>query len=542
MTVLVRDLLSLHSFQNAKLVTGQTGIHNEVDNIMIMEAPDIENWVTPNELLLTSLYGFSNYSEAELESFIAKIHHFECAGLIVKTDRFVSQIPKAIMDSCTKYHLPLFQIERDIKYNDIMVEVMQLLFNETNMLLQQYRLINQKFISLAMNGTSYKEILVLLEKLINNPVYLYKQLHTSAKPILSGDEDSEDVMILSDLSSVEKKEHTSYHYKERNFRYKNNDPQVYREIVVPIPQIKEENLYLAIREAGKAVVAIDYMAIENAISFIQMEYLKQASIREMKYGYSNDLIDDLISGKVDSKAQLEMILNQFRMDIGGRYRFLTVESKNINNQLTTDFNKSDKHTNNLIAAFKKVWPDIVYRIRPYRINFILNTKNETIITLKKKLQQLIDQTKSQHSYLQIGISEEGTVDLFPKHSQQALETLQLAAKIYPQAFVISYGDLGFYRLLLKLPKDSNFLDFVPEELIQLQTHKNELYRTLVTYLDNNQNIKASAAALFIHPKTMSYRMNKIISMLQIDLTNADEVTQLNIGVRLLKVAEERLTD
>lgn len=37
-------------------------------------------------------------------------------------------------------------------------------------------------------------------------------------------------------------------------------------------------------------------------------------------------------------------------------------------------------------------------------------------------------------------------------------------------------------------------------------------------------------------------MNKIISMLQIDLTNADEVTQLNIGVRLLNVAEERLTD
>ena len=50
----VSDLLKLPAFANAQVVAGHGGLDRVVSCANIMEVPDIEPWVKPHELLLTT--------------------------------------------------------------------------------------------------------------------------------------------------------------------------------------------------------------------------------------------------------------------------------------------------------------------------------------------------------------------------------------------------------------------------------------------------------------------------------------------------------
>ena len=85
MAVTLKDIQQIDSLTSAKLVAGNAGINKTVDNIMITEAPDVERWITPNEVLLSSLYGFDKLSTDSIHDFMQSLNKHNCSGLIVKT-------------------------------------------------------------------------------------------------------------------------------------------------------------------------------------------------------------------------------------------------------------------------------------------------------------------------------------------------------------------------------------------------------------------------------------------------------------------------
>ena len=78
---------------------------------------------------------------------------------------------------------------------------------------------------------------------------------------------------------------------------------------------------------------------------------------------------------------------------------------------------------------------------------------------------------------------------------------------------------------------------MPEDLVQLAQNKPELFHTLEVYLTHNQNIKDSAAALFVHPKTIAYRLNSIVSQIAIDFHDFESTLRYTLAVKLLKVTQ-----
>ena len=67
----------------------------------------------------------------------------------------------------------------------------------------------------------------------------------------------------------------------------------------------------------------------------------------------------------------------------------------------------------------------------------------------------------------------------------------------------------------------------------------EYIKTLRTYLEHNLNTVQSAKALFIHRSTFLYRMERIRSILETDLEDADEIFYLNLSLRLLDMDESQ---
>ncbi|GED94176.1 purine transport regulator [Lentilactobacillus buchneri subsp. silagei] len=532
MAVTLKDIQQIDSLTSAKLVAGNAGINKTVDNIMITEAPDVERWITPNEVLLASLYGFDKLSTDSIHDFMQSLNKHNCSGLIVKTSRFINDIPQQIIEDSNQFDIPLIEIPQDVKYSDIMLETMQLLFNERNRMLNRYKTINQQFIKLAIQNSSYQSIVTLLSTLVENPTYIFKIEDSNGVDIVHSKQAQYPIQSI-DFSSrklLPKTEYTNYQYFEVSL------PEGYKFLMVKIAN-SQDDLYLGVLQE-KRLQDIDFMAIENAVNFTQMEVIKQAALEQGLRTYANDIIDDLINGKITSEEEYQATLKHFKLMEDKDYR-VTVIQVLVNGEIQTDyFRDNPRDANSVVAQFKTFWPDAVYRVRQNRIILIID--DEPTAKLQSNLRKVLQTLDASHPSMnfQIGLSENCHPKDFPSHASQALKTLQIAGHLNKSDQIFNYNDLGFYRFLFQVDDPTKLKSFVTEDLLKLYQDKPELYTTLKTYLDHNQNAKASADALFIHPKTMSYRLNKIQERTNINFSDVDEIFRLNVGIRVLNVLDE----
>ena len=104
-----------------------------------------------------------------------------------------------------------------------------------------------------------------------------------------------------------------------------------------------------------------------------------------------------------------------------------------------------------------------------------------------------------------------TVFDLPRSHTEAQEVTNMLTLFEP---VKSFEELGVYRLLYQFKHDNNKLDeFIPHSLRRLlnyhKSNRKQLIETLDMYLQSQQNISRTADRLFIHYKTVTYRLDKI---------------------------------
>ena len=126
---------------------------------------------------------------------------------------------------------------------------------------------------------------------------------------------------------------------------------------------------------------------------------------------------------------------------------------------------------------------------------------------------------------------------------QAYTALKLGSEISPQLWIHHFDQIAVPYILRQatriLPGNmlcyEKLLDLVHSDKVQ----NTEYIKTLRTYLEHNLNTVQSAKALFIHRSTFLYRLERIRSILETDLEDADELFYLNLSLRLLDMDENQ---
>lgn len=102
--------------------------------------------------------------------------------------------------------------------------------------------------------------------------------------------------------------------------------------------------------------------------------------------------------------------------------------------------------------------------------------------------------------------------------------------------IIRYEQLGIYRILLELKKNGSIVDYCYKNIEVLidydQKHSSNLLKTLKSYFINNNSLTKTAADLYIHKNTLSYRLSLIKTLLETDFSNSLEQMELFISVLL----------
>ena len=132
-----------------------------------------------------------------------------------------------------------------------------------------------------------------------------------------------------------------------------------------------------------------------------------------------------------------------------------------------------------------------------------------------------------------------------RSSQMAIKYINVIRKIIgdKDKAVVDISKLGFFSYMMEKVEDKEELyAFVPESLQKLHQHdaeKNgELIDTLECFLNNNQSIKKTSQLMFVHYRTVSYRIQKIVEITGMDFSNVTEMLVVRNGLLVLRVLEE----
>jgi len=162
-------------------------------------------------------------------------------------------------------------------------------------------------------------------------------------------------------------------------------------------------------------------------------------------------------------------------------------------------------------------------------------------TLKTTAHELAERLQGTHpkARVVIGIGRPGVGPANWGQSQmQARESWRLG-KEWETSPVTYFGDLGLYQLLTGLGSNPEAARFYRKTLGKLISHDDnrnaELVQTLDAFFACHGNLSQTATRLHIHRNTLTYRLEQIAHITQLDLDDPDARFSLQLALKLRPV-------
>ena len=550
MAYTVRKLLESEQFPKMKLLCGEKGLDLEVKGIRIIEIEDMERYLTGGEILITSFQVYLSCNDREVEQHFEDLVKSDISGFIVKkrkeydpTGRRLSLLEK----HCKKYEIPLLEIPEDFYYWGIIRYVIMQVFDKATARLKYFKITHDSFNTFILknNGSSNtaSDIIKFLSIMIENPVVLY---YGNLNCMVSTNSDNSKLILSDEIQPYKPNIITKFQYMKQ---MKGSCVQY----VVKFAILNEMEIYITITEENRELTELDYMAIENAIINLQYGFLSEFAQDEVKKKYQRDIVHNILNGLLSSKEMTEAAA-QLGMKESDTYR--VVDFHTITKNVQRKYTKEQLHEVGVIEGeLMHLLPDaLIYRNMDQIVMIQQVDSDQTELEYQKEMEEIEEVIQRSILYrkkdtdFQIGIgkSVEGYQRLKESYyeASQAIKYIEIIRQVTgdKNKSVVHYSNLGFFQIFGKVDDMTELERCIPETLKKLylydDEHKGELITTLQMYLRNNQSIKKTAGAMFVHYRTISYRLEKIKQISGINFDNANEVLAVSNGLIIYKMLKE----
>ena len=295
------------------------------------------------------------------------------------------------------------------------------------------------------------------------------------------------------------------------------------------------------------------MELENATINLQDGFLSEFAQDEEKKTYQRDIIQNILNGLLSSKEMTEAAA-QLGMKESDTYR--VVDFHTITKNAQRKYTKEQLHEVGVIEGeLIHLLPDaLIYRNMDQIVMIQQVDSDQTELEYQKEMEEIEEVIQQSILYrkkdtdFQIGIgkSVEGYQRLKESYHEasRAIKYIDIIRLVTgdKNKSVVHYSNLGFFQIFGKVDDMTELERCIPETLKKLylydDEHKGELITTLQMYLRNNQSIKKTAGAMFVHYRTISYRLEKIKQISGINFDNANEVLAVSNGLIIYKMLKE----
>jgi len=526
----VSEALQFASLSSARVLAGREGLDNLITSVMVLEATDIENWGRSGQMLISSFYALRDLSGEELEEFFGKLSQIGVSAIVFKAERLLRTIPPAILELCDRHTIPLLQIPKEVKYESILMDVMGHILDSNLTLLNHFFDVHHQMMTLALQQPPVLQILHYLK----NALHADATFLDSARDKRVGSDPAQSAFLRFELEDLEPEQYQHYRYYQARLWYDGGFSA--SALAVLVPSADGGGCCLFIHNAPPSFEPIHIMTIENVVSLLQMEVLKQNAIEQKLFLQNNSAVHDLLGGRYLSHEKVDAILDSLGLDRGSWYQVLLV-----NVYLPPE--EEPRRGQTMLAVHRQVrsaCPNLAYYENNDQIVFLYNYADPSRALRPEDIRKLLDRLGSglpPFTYFAVLSRSGGRYGISGLH-RESMDICRLFDQDRRQSRCIRYEDLGVYKLFLAAESPAQLRSYIDPRILALKEEAPELLTTLVTLCENNLNCQKTARRLFLHPKTVQYRVSRVQQNYHLDIHDAEDFLQILLAGKILLLLSE----
>lgn len=537
MSITVENMLKIKSFSDFKILAGHDGTNRRVKSVTVMEAPDMYKWLKGGEFFITTGY-WMKYVPNKIEELIIKIENSGASAFGIKLNRFIDALPDKVLKTADNLSFPIIQIPSYCAFIDIINPVLSLIINQQALKLKYSENIHRSFTSLVINGGNTQQIVDTLGNILKIDVAFYDTYFDKKYVNLNLDKFSK---FFNDIKSFEIDKILSlYDHYPINIDKKN-----YGYIIISNEKIK-----------NKYVSEYNKMVVEHASTVLKLDIQKKISNMQIEEKYRNEFVRDLITNNIKTSEEVKNRSKLYNWNFNAGIISIIVDIDNFKMNYLKIKNKKMNYSlentkliifKSAIKILKKYFKEVPYTTFNDSLTLLIKPIYKDKLKFSNKLKKICREInanilKKTNFTATIGI---GNYESSVMNSHISYKNAKMAVKlgriIYKCNNVISYDELGIYKLLSLIYKSNAAKNFYLSNLQELIDHdkKNngDLLNTLYYLIKNNWNLKVTSEKMYLHYNTIKYRFNKINELLNVDLRNSEERINITISLKLMEMAE-----
>lgn len=171
----VRRALTMGGLASSKLVAGHQGLDNEIRSVEIIEVPDVQGWVKPNDMAVTCGFAIRENAQAQI-SLIRALTDGKAAALAVKPSRFLGEsMPRVMIEVANEQGLPLIEVPTGMAYTEITLPILSAILNEQISQLQYASHIHGVLIRSVIENQGVGSIAEVVSRIVGSQIYIVDQ-------------------------------------------------------------------------------------------------------------------------------------------------------------------------------------------------------------------------------------------------------------------------------------------------------------------------------------------------------------------------------
>lgn len=544
MAITVKQALNIGGLKNGTLLAGEEHLDRVIHHINILEAPWEPFWETQDHLFLTSFYAMRDDVPLQVET-IKSLAENGCAALVFQTGIQDALDPRVIKQA-HESGLPLIEVDETIDYPAIITPLVGAITREKTFLLQRSQEIHRRLTGLILGGDGLPSVVYALHELIDRPSAIVNSwgdvlaaagFAEGAQPLVEGDD-------LVQEKAHAARQGLAWHKTRGRWR-------------APLLAGERGEIagFLLVWDPLQTANSLDLTAIEQAATVASLELAKQRAVLETERRLKRDFLEDMLTGDFHSMKALLARGRSLGWNLLHKRVVLLVDLNQFEAYYLRHLDEGEQHFQQIKQRFLTAVSRIVMNDNP--LSIVVERSDSIVVmphfaaempltqaqrgaqTLAEKIHASLPQTLHELSIsITIGGFYEAVEGL--RHSyQEATAALEVSTRLAGRPAIVWYEDVALYVLLSRFSNQSQVNRWREQTLGRLITYDRnndtELVKTLEAYFDANQNSQQAARDLFIHPKTLKYRLRRIEEIVGIDPFEGDRQLAFYLAAKLTRL-------
>lgn len=518
----IAEALASTILRDATVVAGEQGLLNEFTWVHMVDHPDIERWVKPGYLLLSTGYNWPKGDE-ESVAMVRALHAAGLAGVVLAVPQFIAHFSAAAVASAQELGLPLLELPWEVPFSSVTEELNTLLIRRKSQVIARIEEIHIALTNAAVSAHSLTDLAEALSALLKRKVTFVDQEGV----LLGGTHES-------DTDRMQERDYIVALHKTGGL--KRIQDSISPVLMAPIAeQNQAQRLGCPVRIGGGLAAIIwldeedtplgelDVRATEHAalVAALHISHQRALHSQEERLGYA--FVGSLLEGRFEDMptARNRAAINGWNPD--GDYRVCLILLDEPLPLSRDGLIRLERLVQRLRQYLAHIHEPALLFVSLNQITFLLSDKHDP--------EPLWKELGSKGAAMGVSRPHRGADGMALGGADvQSLVDLLKPGRIhhfdevmFPQALL---GDANARKLLIE------------KRLGPLRGEKSEaLLETLEALCQEGFQLAGTSRRLGVHISTLRYRLERIEAALGVSLENQSLRFELQVAIALLRLTE-----